>query len=172
MRHWHIRRHLDDHFVCGNKEIAENAVQNYYLFANIAGKLIREFPIYVRRSKLECLNIFQLFICIGVILWSYMPTTPVWSMYVQFIFFIFGSISSRIWCAINAVALLFMQYRSLCFVLKLMPLFVSTEYALCLCSFIANVITESRLFPSPCYCYSAVFYYRLLLLGCTSTVQP
>lgn len=55
-----------------------------------------------------------------------MPAVPEWSIYVQFFFYTFGSISSRFWCGINAVVLLFMQYRSLCFVLKLMPLFVSS----------------------------------------------
>lgn len=72
-----------------------------------------------------CLILSQIIECIGVILWSYLGMQSIWSIYAQFILYTFGSISSRLWCAISAVALLFIQYRSLCFVLKLMPLFVS-----------------------------------------------
>lgn len=72
-----------------------------------------------------CLILSQILECIGVILWSHMETKSYWSIYAQFVLYTFGSISSRLWCGISAVALLFIQYRSLCFVLKLMPLFVS-----------------------------------------------
>lgn len=72
-----------------------------------------------------CLIISQIIECIGVILWSYLETPNLWSIYAQFVLYTFGNISSRLWCGICAVALLFIQYRSLCFVLKLMPLFVS-----------------------------------------------
>lgn len=74
-----------------------------------------------------CLLLAQMIECIGVILWSYLhlETKHDRSIYAQFAFYTFGSISSRLWCGISAIALLFIQYRSLCFVLKLMPLFVS-----------------------------------------------
>lgn len=72
-----------------------------------------------------CLIVSQIIECIGVILWSYLKTEDLVSIYAQFVLYTFGSISSRLWCGISAVALLFIQYRSLCFVLKLMPLFVS-----------------------------------------------
>lgn len=75
-----------------------------------------------------CLIISQLIECVGVILWSYLETKSDWSIYTQFILYTFGSISSRLWCGLCAVALLFIQYRSLCFVLKLMPLFVSRKF--------------------------------------------
>lgn len=72
-----------------------------------------------------CLLGSQMIVCIGVILWSYweLSTTP--AFYAQFIFYTFGCLSSRIWCAISAITLLFIQYRSLCFVLKMTPVFVS-----------------------------------------------
>lgn len=74
-----------------------------------------------------CLLASQLIVCIGVILWSYwnLTTTPVF--YVQFVFYTFGCLSSRIWCAISAITLLSIQYRSLCFVLKMTPVFVSAQ---------------------------------------------
>lgn len=71
------------------------------------------------------LIVSQLIECIGVILWSRSNDSTGLSIYVQFFFYAFGNISSRLWCAICAVALLFIQYRSLCYVLKLIPLFVS-----------------------------------------------
>lgn len=46
-------------------------------------------------------------------------------MYVQFSLFTIGNYSSRLWAALLAISLLFLQCRSLCFVLKLWPLFVS-----------------------------------------------
>lgn len=72
-----------------------------------------------------CLLISQIIICIGVILWSYLEMDSIPSFYAQFILYTFGCLSSRIWCGISAISLLFIQYRSLCFVLKLIPIFVS-----------------------------------------------
>lgn len=46
-------------------------------------------------------------------------------MYTQFTMFTFGSYSSRLWTTILAITLLLLQCRSLCFVLKLWPVFVS-----------------------------------------------
>lgn len=72
-----------------------------------------------------CLLISQVFVCVGVIIWSYTGTESIPAFYVQFVLYTFGCLSSRIWCGISAVSLLFIQYRSLCFVLKLLPIFVS-----------------------------------------------
>lgn len=77
-----------------------------------------------------CLIISQMIECVGVIIWSYLQTKSVWSIYTQFILYTFGSISSRLWCGISAVVLLFIQYRSLCFVLKLMPVFVAIGWGI------------------------------------------
>lgn len=76
-----------------------------------------------------CLIVSQLIECIGVIMWSYREIKSTRLVYTEFMLFTFGSISSRLWCGICAVALLFIQYRSFCFVLKLMPIFVSNHYA-------------------------------------------
>lgn len=75
-----------------------------------------------------CLLVAQLIECIGVIMWSYLETKDYPSIYIQFVLYTFGSISSRLWCGISAITLLFIQYRSLCFVLKLMPIYVSIVF--------------------------------------------
>lgn len=72
-----------------------------------------------------CLIASQMIECVGVIMWTYLETKSIPSIYAQFIFYTFGNISSRLWCGISAISLLFIQYRSLCFVLKMIPIFVS-----------------------------------------------
>lgn len=73
-----------------------------------------------------CLLISQMIVCVGVIMWSYFEMGSMAAFYAQFVFYTFGCMSSRIWCAISAITLLFIQYRSLCFVLKMTPIYVST----------------------------------------------
>lgn len=63
--------------------------------------------------------------CIGVILWSKLDHVERWPLYLQFFLFNIGTYSSRLWTAILAITLLFLQCRSLCFVLKLWPYMVS-----------------------------------------------
>lgn len=74
-----------------------------------------------------CLLISQIFVCVGVIIWASMGMTSIPGFYAQFVLYTFGCLSSRIWCGICAITLLFIQYRSLCFVLKLIPVFVSRK---------------------------------------------
>ncbi|XP_017861582.1 PREDICTED: integral membrane protein GPR155 isoform X1 [Drosophila arizonae] len=68
-----------------------------------------------------CLVLSQLMCCIGVILWSKLDHVERWPLYLQFFLFNIGTYSSRLWTAILAITLLFLQCRSLCFVLKLWP---------------------------------------------------
>lgn len=75
----------------------------------------------------SCLLISQVLVCIGVIMWSYFEMDSMTAFYTQYIFYTFGCLSSRIWCAISAITLLFIQYRSLCFVLKMTPIYVSID---------------------------------------------
>lgn len=63
--------------------------------------------------------------CIGVILWSKLDHVARWPLYFQFFLFNIGTYSSRLWTALLAITLLFLQCRSLCFVLKLWPYMVS-----------------------------------------------
>lgn len=63
-------------------------------------------------------------------MWSTLGNRPGWTMYLQFSLCTIGSYSSRLWTAILAICLLFLQCRSLCFVLKLWPYFVAVAWAL------------------------------------------
>ncbi|XP_017059082.1 integral membrane protein GPR155 isoform X2 [Drosophila ficusphila] len=68
-----------------------------------------------------CLVLSQLMCCIGVILWSKMEHVNRWPLYLQFFLFNVGTYSTRLWTGLLAISLLFLQCRSLCFVLKLWP---------------------------------------------------
>ncbi|XP_016977975.1 integral membrane protein GPR155 isoform X2 [Drosophila rhopaloa] len=68
-----------------------------------------------------CLVLSQLMCCIGVILWSKMEHVHRWPLYLQFFLFNIGTYSTRLWTGFLAISLLFLQCRSLCFVLKLWP---------------------------------------------------
>ncbi|XP_058838911.1 integral membrane protein GPR155 [Topomyia yanbarensis] len=78
----------------------------------------------------SCLIISQLICNIGVIMWSSFDQTSGWKMYLQFYFFTIGCYSSRLWTAFLAITILFLQCRSLCFVLKLWPLFIAAAWGL------------------------------------------
>ncbi|XP_063701379.1 lysosomal cholesterol signaling protein [Culicoides brevitarsis] len=86
----------------------------------LISKKIKRMPYRIT----TCLVISQFIECIGVILWSMLGQNTGWRMVLQFCFFTIGAYSSRLWTAIYAVCLLFMECRSLCFVLKLWPAFV------------------------------------------------
>ncbi|XP_022903985.2 lysosomal cholesterol signaling protein [Onthophagus taurus] len=69
-----------------------------------------------------CLVGAQLTSCLGAILWKTIgENNTVWVQYLQFMIFSVGVFSSRLWTAILSMVLLFLQCRSLCFVVKLLP---------------------------------------------------
>ncbi|XP_018330000.1 integral membrane protein GPR155 isoform X2 [Agrilus planipennis] len=70
-----------------------------------------------------CLLISQLLSCIGAILWNVFEHKEGWTSYFQFMISTVGIYSSRIWTALLALTLLLLQYRGLCFILKLQPYF-------------------------------------------------
>lgn len=72
----------------------------------------------------SCLVVSQLIGCVGHILWSVLDQTQAFTLYLQFAVYAVGVYSSRMWTAFLAIALLFLQCRSLCFVLKLQPVFI------------------------------------------------
>ncbi|XP_065086485.1 lysosomal cholesterol signaling protein [Ochlerotatus camptorhynchus] len=78
----------------------------------------------------SCLIISQLICNIGVIMWSTFEQNSGWKMYLQFYFFTIGCYSSRLWTAFLAITILFLQCRSLCFVLKLWPVFIAAAWGL------------------------------------------
>ncbi|XP_053674350.1 integral membrane protein GPR155 [Anopheles nili] len=77
-----------------------------------------------------CLLVSQLICNVGVILWSTLEQDSLWKMYLQFYFFTIGCYSSRLWTAFLAITILFLQCRSLCFVLKLWPVFIVAAWGL------------------------------------------
>lgn len=77
-----------------------------------------------------CLVVSHFVSCLGAILWNTMKQDPGNRNYLQFSLFTIGVYSSRIWTAILAVTLLFLQCRSLCFVLKLQPFFFAVGWGL------------------------------------------
>jgi len=50
-----------------------------------------------------------------------------WPLYLQFFLFNVGTYSTRLWTGLLAISLLFLQCRSLCFVLKLWPYMVTIQ---------------------------------------------
>lgn len=76
------------------------------------------------------LVVSQFLSCLGVVLWSALGQRQDWVAYLQFAIFTIGVYSSRLWTAFLAVGLLFMQCRSLCFVLKLEKLFLVLGWGL------------------------------------------
>lgn len=63
-------------------------------------------------------------------LWTLSDEAPSWAKYLQFALYSIGTYGSRLWTACLAVTLLFLQCRSLCFVLRLWPYFVTIGWAL------------------------------------------
>ncbi|CAH1994415.1 unnamed protein product [Acanthoscelides obtectus] len=70
------------------------------------------------------LVVSQMIGCLGAILWNTLGEREGWVGYVQFSLFCIGVYSSRLWTTILAVTLLFLQCRSLCYVLNLQPIFI------------------------------------------------
>ncbi|EFA13400.1 lysosomal cholesterol signaling protein isoform X2 [Tribolium castaneum] len=76
-----------------------------------------------------CLIISQLISCLGAVLYNTLPQKDNWSGYIPSIF-IMGVYSTRLWTTILAVTLLFLQCRSLCYVLKLQPIFFTVGWGI------------------------------------------
>ncbi|KQS44025.1 integral membrane protein GPR155 isoform X2 [Drosophila erecta] len=101
-----------------------------------------------------CLVLSQLMCCIGVILWSKMEHVHRWPLYLQFLLFNIGTYSTRLWTGLLAISLLFLQCRSLCFVLKLWPYMlvfawgVPAVLSVLLIAFDSNVMSGEKHNPS------------------------
>ncbi|KAK5638085.1 hypothetical protein RI129_012380 [Pyrocoelia pectoralis] len=77
-----------------------------------------------------CLVSSQFLSCLGAILWNTLNEKDGWFAYFQFALFTTGVYSARIWTSFLAITLLLLQCRSLCYVLKLQPLFVIVGWGL------------------------------------------
>ncbi|KAH8286404.1 hypothetical protein KR054_008655 [Drosophila jambulina] len=101
-----------------------------------------------------CLVLSQLMCCIGVILWSKMEHVHRWPLYLQFFLFNIGTYSTRLWTGLLAISLLFLQCRSLCFVLKLWPYMLVFAWGVpalisgLLVAFDSNVMSGEKHHPS------------------------
>ncbi|XP_022227106.1 integral membrane protein GPR155 [Drosophila obscura] len=101
-----------------------------------------------------CLVLSQLMCCIGVILWSKMEHVQRWPLYLQFFLFNIGTYSTRLWTALLAISLLFLQCRSLCFVLKMWPYMLVFAWGVpaiisgLLVAFDSNVTSAEKHHPS------------------------
>lgn len=95
----------------------------------------------------SCLVFSQLLCCVGVILWSKMEDAPKWASYLQFYLFNIGTYSTRLWTAILAISLLFLQCRSLCFVLKLWPFMVAFAWGVPALLSAILIVTDKSILP-------------------------
>ncbi|XP_066144893.1 lysosomal cholesterol signaling protein [Euwallacea fornicatus] len=77
-----------------------------------------------------CLVVSHFISCLGAILWNTIQQESENRNFIQFSLFTVGVYSSRLWTAILAVTLLFLQCRSLCFVIRLQPVFFTVGWGL------------------------------------------
>uniref|UniRef100_A0A0K8UC13 Integral membrane protein GPR155 n=1 Tax=Bactrocera latifrons TaxID=174628 RepID=A0A0K8UC13_BACLA len=101
--------------------VAGVAAAAWVLVLLIVTKRFRRMPHRVT----FCLVLSQLMCCAAVIIWAKFDHAEKWLIYVQFFLFNMGTFSSRLWTAILAICLLFLQCRSLCFVLNMWPYMIA-----------------------------------------------
>lgn len=90
----------------------------WVIFVFAISKKITKVP----HKMTTCLVVSQLMSCVGAMLWK-LTRGNEWFKYVQFAIFTTGVYSARLWTAFLAMALLFLECRSFCFVLKLQVVF-------------------------------------------------
>ncbi|KAL1501570.1 hypothetical protein ABEB36_006870 [Hypothenemus hampei] len=98
----------------------------WVIFVFILTKKIWKIPHKIT----TCLVISHFISCLGAILWNSIKQDHENRSYLQFSLFTIGVYSSRIWTAILSITLLFLQYRSLCFVLKLQSFFFTIGWGI------------------------------------------
>ncbi|XP_036336965.1 integral membrane protein GPR155-like, partial [Rhagoletis pomonella] len=101
--------------------VAGVAACGWVLLLLVVTKRFRRMPQRIT----FCLVLSQFMCCLAVIIWAKLAHVEKWVIYLQFFLFNMGTFSSRLWTAILAIALLFLQCRSLCFVLKLWPYMIA-----------------------------------------------
>ncbi|XP_054732523.1 integral membrane protein GPR155 isoform X1 [Anastrepha obliqua] len=106
--------------------VAGVAACGWVLLLLIVTKRFRRMPQRIT----FCLVLSQLMCCLAVIIWAKFDHVEKWVIYLQFILFNMGSFSSRLWTAILAITLLFLQCRSLCFVLKMWPYMIALAWGI------------------------------------------
>ncbi|XP_063930387.1 lysosomal cholesterol signaling protein [Zophobas morio] len=112
----------------------------WVIFVFILTKKISRLPHKVT----ACLVISQLVSCLGAILWNTLEQKEGWAGFFQSSLFITGVYSSRLWTTILAITLLFLQCRSLCYVLKLQPLFFIVGWGVPLTVTVVLLLLETK----------------------------
>lgn len=112
----------------------------WILLVFLVTKKIRNVP----HRMTAALVVSQVFSCVGVILWSTLGRTQNWTSYLQFAVLTVGVYSSRMFTAFLAVTLLFVQCRSLCFVLKMQPYFLVSGWGVPIVIMILLVLFDTQ----------------------------
>jgi hypothetical protein len=112
----------------------------WVIFVFVLTKKITRLPHKIT----ACLIISQLISCLGAILWNTLNQKEGIAGFIQSSLFIIGVYSTRLWTTILAITLLFLQCRSLCYVLKLQPLFFLTGWGLPVCITVILLLFESK----------------------------
>ncbi|XP_011180615.2 integral membrane protein GPR155 [Zeugodacus cucurbitae] len=118
-----------------------------------------------------CLVLSQLMCCTAIIIWAKFDHVEKWLIYLQFFLFNMGTFSSRLWTAILAISLLFLQCRSLCFVLNMWPYMVAFAWGVpAIISGLLIALDSKILLPdkhNPCFQYgtaqAAVTVFMLVM---------
>jgi signal transduction histidine kinase len=112
----------------------------WVIFVFVLTKKITRLPHKIT----ACLIISQLISCLGAILWNTLNQKEGIAGFIQSSLFIIGVYSTRLWTTILAITLLFLQCRSLCYVLKLQPLFFLAGWGLPVCITVILLLFESK----------------------------
>ncbi|XP_043209470.1 integral membrane protein GPR155-like [Amphibalanus amphitrite] len=104
----------------------------------LSGKF-RRVPHFIT----TCLIVSQAVACVGAILSTQLACpTAGWQYYLHFLPLVVGVLSSRVWTALLALALLLLRTRSLCFVLRCRLPFMAIGWAFPLCLTIVLLATN------------------------------
>ncbi|XP_069967441.1 lysosomal cholesterol signaling protein isoform X2 [Bactrocera oleae] len=147
--------------------VAGVAAAAWVLILLILTKRFRRMPHRVT----FCLVLSQLMCCAAVIIWAKFDHAEKWLIYVQFFLFNMGTFSSRLWTAILAICLLFLQCRSLCFVLNMWPYMIAFAWGVpAIISGLLIALDSQILLPdkhNPCFQYgtaqAAVTVFMLVM---------
>lgn len=92
----------------------------------VAGKKWRKMPHFAT----TCLTLSQMMACAGVVMWYTVSRDEPWKKHLQFVLFVVGVFSSRIWSALLSLTLLLLRRKSLAFVLNSRPALIFVGWGL------------------------------------------
>ncbi|XP_004518954.1 integral membrane protein GPR155 [Ceratitis capitata] len=147
--------------------VAGVAAALWVLILLIVTKRFRRMPHRIT----FCLVLSQMMCCMAIIIWAKFEHVEKWLIYLQFFLYNMGTFSSRLWTAILAISLLFLQCRSLCFVLNMWPYMIAFAWGVpALISGLLIALDSKILSPdkhNPCFQYgtaqAAVTVFMLVM---------